>query len=216
MPYLCAIFLRRSWEALPGSLQERHALNLLRLPIVGVDDFLVANENDYTDPGFILDAANLVRDCPAPARSEANESAWAEVVRLIDEGLGAGGTARERAAVRLAVLSRWQRLRPDERQQLASSLWEFGPDSDGLPQETDLHSWVFAQMPEHSPGWRKSGFEPRGFDPRAGRTRAGSAWRRFLPTRGRRWSDCPRWGRRSSSRMQRSIHSGQRLIAGQP
>ena len=136
--------LHRSWEALPGSLQERHALGLLRLPIVDVDDFAVANENHFTDPGYIIEDADSVRDCPAPARSEANEPAWVEVVRLIDKGLGAGGTARKRAAVRLAVLSRWQRLTPDERQRLASSLWDFGLDCDGLPRDADLHPWVFS------------------------------------------------------------------------
>ena len=144
--------LRRSWEALPGSLRERHALNLFRLPIVGVDDFLVANENDYTDPGYILEAGNLVGDCPPPARSEANESAWIEVVRLVEEGLGTGGTARKRAAVRLAVLSRWQRLTSDERQRLASSLWDFGLDCDGLPRDADLQPWVFPTLPEPEPG----------------------------------------------------------------
>ena len=144
--------LRRSWEALPGSLRERHALSLFRLPIVGVDDFLVANENDYTDPGYILDAGNLVRDCPAPARSEATESAWAEAVRLVEKGLGTGGTARNRAAVRLAVLSRWRRLTSDERQRLASALWDFGLDCDGLPRDADLHQWVFAVLPEPEPG----------------------------------------------------------------
>ena len=146
-----AHLLRRSWEALPGSLRERHALDLLRLPIVGVDDFLVANENDYLDPGYILDAGNLVRDCPAPARSEANESAWIEVARLVEQGLGTGGTARNRAAVRLAVLSRWQRLTSDERQRLASSLWDFGLDCDGLPRDADLHQWVFPTLPEPEP-----------------------------------------------------------------
>ena len=71
-----AHLLRRSWEALPGSLQTQHALDLLRLPIVDVDDFSVANENHFTDPGYIIDDANSVRDSPAPARSEASESAW--------------------------------------------------------------------------------------------------------------------------------------------
>ena len=144
--------LRRSWEALPGSLQAQHALDLLRLPIVGVDGFTVDMENHFRDPGYIIDAANSVRDCPAPDRSEANESAWVEVVRLLDKGLGTEGTARKRAAVRLAVLSRWQWLTSDERQRLARALWDFGLDCDGLPRDADLHPWVFLKLPEPEPG----------------------------------------------------------------
>ena len=144
--------LRRSWEALPGSLQAQHALDLLRLPIVGVDGFTVDMENHFRDPGYIIDAANSVRDCPAPARSEATESAWVEVVRLVDKGLGTGGTARKRGAVRLAVLSRWQKLTQDERKKLAGSLWGFGLDCDGLPRDADLHPWVFLKLPEPEPG----------------------------------------------------------------
>ena len=148
--------LRRSWEALPGSLQAQHALDLLRLPIVGVDGFTVDMENHFRDPGYILDAANSVRDCPAPDRSEANESAWVEVVRLLDKGLGTEGTARKRAAVRLAVLSRWQWLTSDERQRLAGALWDFGLDCDGLPRDADLHPWVFLKLPEPEPGLAES------------------------------------------------------------
>ena len=147
-----ANLLRRTWEALPGSLQSQHALDLLRLPIADVDGFTVDMENHFRDPGYIINNANSVRNCPAPARSEANESTWVEVVRLVVKGLGTGGTARKRAALRLAVLSRWQGLTPDERQQLAGALWDFGLDCDGLPKETDLHPWVFLQLPEQESG----------------------------------------------------------------
>ena len=145
--------LRRSWEALPGSLKAQHALDLLRLPIVGVDDFTVDSQNHFTDPGYvIIDAATPVRGGPAPARSEETESAWVEVVHLVDKALGAGGTARERAAVRLAVLSRWQGLTSEERRRLAGALWDFGLDCDGLPRDADLHPWVFLELPEPEPG----------------------------------------------------------------
>ena len=148
-----AHLLRRSWEALPGSRQAQHALDLLRLPIVGVDGFTVHMESHFEDPGYlIIDAATSVRDDPVPARSEEKESAWVEVVDLVDKGLRAGGTARERAAVRLAVLSRWQRLTSDERQRLAGALWDFGLDCDGLPRDADLHPWVFLILPEPEVG----------------------------------------------------------------
>ena len=148
-----AHLLRRSWEALPGSLKEQHALDFLGLPIVDVDDFTVASETHFEDPGYvIIDAATSVRGGPAPTRSEKNESAWVEVVRLVDKGLGTGGTARKRAAVRLAVLSRWQGMTPDERKRLAGALWDFGLDCDGLPRDADLHPWVFLELPEPEPG----------------------------------------------------------------
>ena len=160
--------LRRSWEALPGSLQAQHALDLLRLPIAGVDGFAGDSADQYEDPGYIIDSATSVRGGPAPARSEENESVWVEVVGLVDKGLKSSGAARKRAAVRLAVLSRWQRLKLDERQRLAGALWDFGLNCDGLPRDADLHPWVFLKLPEPEPGlaenrlraaWVRSGWE---------------------------------------------------------
>ena len=150
-----ANLLRRSWEALPHTSMAEHALDLLSLPIIGVDGFTVGMENHFKDPGHIMVSA-AVRDCPPPPRSQANESRWVEVVRLVEKGLKTGGTSRQRAALRLAVVSRWQRLKPDERQRLAGSLWEFGLDCDGLPRETDLHRWVFVELPEPEPGLAES------------------------------------------------------------
>ena len=147
-----ANLLRRASEALPPSSKAEHALDLLSLPIVGVDGFSVDMENHFKDPGYIIDAANSVRDCPAPPRSEANENAWLEVVHLVNKGLRTGGSARKRAALRLAVLSRWKKLTGKEQQRLAETLWGFGLDNDQLPKETDLHPWVFLQLPEPEPG----------------------------------------------------------------
>ena len=125
---------------------------MLSLPIVGVDGFTVDMENHFKDPGSIINSTTAVRDCPPPPRSQSNESTWVEVVRLVDTGLRTGGEARKRAAVRLAVLSRWQRLTPEERDQLAGSLWDFGLDCDYMPKETYLHPWDFLKLPEPKPG----------------------------------------------------------------
>ena len=143
-----AHLLRRSWEALPASVKAEHALNLLSLPIVGVDRFTAQSEYAFQDPGFIIDSVIDGTDFPPPTRSEANESTWVEVVRLVQRGLQIGDPARKRAALRLAILARWHGLRANEKQRLADSLWEFGVDSDGLPQETNLHPWVFVTLPE--------------------------------------------------------------------
>ncbi len=149
--------LRRSSEALPRSHQAQHALELLRLPIAGVDGFGGDSADNYEDPGYIItNAGSSARDCPAPVRSEANESAWVEVVRLVDRGLRTGGPARKRAAVRLVLLSRWKKLTPDERQRLAGSLWGFGLDDYGLPRDADLHPWVFLELPQPEPDLAES------------------------------------------------------------
>ena len=147
-----ANILRRAWEALPATSRAEHSLEMLSLPIVGVDGFTVDMENHFEDPGYIIDAAISGEDCPPPLRSEANESAWIEAVRLVDKGLRTGGAARNRAALRLVILAQWQRLTADEQNRLADSLWEFGLDSDGLPKETDLPPWVFLQLPEPERG----------------------------------------------------------------
>ena len=147
-----ANLLRRAWEALSASSKAEHALELLSLPIVGVDGFTVDMENHFEDPGYIIYAAISGEDCPPPLRSLANESAWVEVVRLVDKGLRTGGTARKRAALRLVVVARWEKLTPDEQRRLADSLWGFGLDSHRLPKETELHPWVFLQLPEPESG----------------------------------------------------------------
>ena len=147
-----ANLLRRSWESLPTSLKAQHALKLLSLPIVDVDEFTVESEYLFEDPGSIIDWPIDSMDFPAPMRSKANERTWVEVTRLVDNGLQVGGSARKRAALRLAILARWRGLRPDEQQRLADSLWEFGVDSDGLPQEAALHPWVFLMLPEQQRG----------------------------------------------------------------
>ena len=147
-----ANLIRRSWEALPASLKAQHAVDLLSLPIVGVDGFTVQSEYAFEDPSSIIGSVIIGTDYPAPTRSEGNESTWVEIVRLVDRGLQIGDSARKRAAWRLAILARWRGLSSDEQQRLADSLWDFGVDSDGLPRETDLHPWVFLTLPEQQRG----------------------------------------------------------------
>ena len=142
--------LSRSWEALPDSLRPRQALELISMPIVGVDEFTVEAPDHLVDPGLVLNSDR--RRCPAPERSEDNEASWTEVVRLVDAGLRAGGQARKRAALRLAVLGEWQVLTATEEDRLAVALWDFGVDDDGLPVGTNLQPWVFLRLPEREPG----------------------------------------------------------------
>ena len=147
-----ANLLRRSWEALPTSRKARSALDLFRLPIVGVDGFTVERELRFQDPGSIMDSALTRLVFPVPERSEANEIVWVEVARLVTTGLQSGGTARKRAASRLAVLAEWQRFTAEEERQLAGALWDFGSRSNGLPRETNLETSVFLTLPEPEHG----------------------------------------------------------------
>ena len=151
-----ANLLRRSWEALPTSLKARNALDLLRLPIIGVDGFTVERELRFQDPGSIMDSALVWLVCPVPERSEANESVWVEVVRLVTKGLQSGGTARKTGCV--AASSPWamaEVLRLRRERQLAGALWDFGSRSNGLPRETNLEASVFLTLPEPEHGLAK-------------------------------------------------------------
>lgn len=142
--------LSRAWESLPSSLKTRHALGLLRLPIPEVDGFEVDAPDHLVDPGHTLDAHR--RSFRSPQRTGAKERQWAEVVRLVSQGLLTGGTARKRAALRLAVMAEWGGLTNDEQQRLGHALWTFGVDDKGLPRDTNLSSWVFPRLPEPERG----------------------------------------------------------------
>ena len=142
--------LGRAWESLPSSLKTRHALGLLRLPIPDVDGFEVDAPDHLVDPGHVLDSDR--RPFRSPERTDGKEPQWAEVVRLVAQGLRTGGTARRRAALRLAVMAEWQRLTNDEQQRLGHALWTFGVDDKGLPRDTDLSPWVFPRLPEPERG----------------------------------------------------------------
>ena len=142
--------LSRSWEALPASLKPQHALEFLRLPLPGVNGFHVDAPAHLVDPGSVLDSDRVA--WPSPERSDGNDEVWAKVVRLVAKGLGAGGTARKRAALRLAVMADWEELGADECRRLGDALWNFGVDEHGLPLDTDLRSWVFLRLPEPAPG----------------------------------------------------------------
>ena len=142
--------LSRSWEVLPDAQRQVHALPLISLPIVGVDEFTVDAPDHLPDPGQVLNSDRWA--CPEPERTGRNEALWSEVVRLVEAGLRSGGRARERAALRLAVLADWKVLTAKESERLAAALWDFSLDEDGLPLETNLHRWEFVRLPEPAPG----------------------------------------------------------------
>ena len=142
--------LSRSWESLPVASRARHTLELLRLPIACADGFSVDAPDHLVDPGSMLHSDRVPSH--SPERSDRNEAVWADIVRLVETGLDAGGTARTRAGLRLVVLAKWEKLTPDEGRRLGDALWSFGVDDKGLPRDTNLSPWVFPRLPETERG----------------------------------------------------------------
>ena len=136
--------LQRSWEALPEDRRTARVLDLLSLPIVGIEDS-GDPPSRYPDPGEFLQDDHLL----PPIRTGDNEGRWQEIVNLIVRGLIAGGEARKRASRRLASVALWEQLKEDELQRVAQALWSkkhIGPDN--LPGGTPLFDWVFLLLPE--------------------------------------------------------------------
>ncbi len=146
--------LRRSWEALPGPAQSQQILDLLSLPIVGLDGFSVDRPvANFREPAWLMDEGPSQRRCPTPQRSVATEEQWESVVDLVARALSCGGEARKRAMARLAKLAAWGRLTSSEEQRFASSLW--GSDwqqNSNLPTEAGVHPWVFTLLPQPRTG----------------------------------------------------------------
>ena len=135
--------LKRSWETLPEDRRTARALDLLSVPIVGLDNFK-ADSNNYPDPGDLLQ--NVL---PPPARTGDNESRWQGIVSLLVRGLRTGGEARKRASLRSAPVVFWGRLTEAESSQVAQALWdEKHTTPNELPSETLLFDWAFFLFPE--------------------------------------------------------------------
>ena len=126
--------LKRSWEALPEDRRTARVLDLLSLPIVGIEGF----------GGKFLQDDHLL----PPIRTGDNEGRWQEIANLLVRGLIAGGEARKRESLRLASVALWERLTEAELSQVAQALWsERHTDPDDLPGGTLLFDWVFLLLP---------------------------------------------------------------------
>ncbi len=143
-----ANLLRRSWAALPRDRRAVRAVNLLGLPIVGMDNFS-ANVPDYfPEPGEFLKAEDL-----PDASTPKNESQWHDVVSFLIRGLEGGVEARSRALNRITKVFDKGLLTEDEVSAFTKALWSDNytvPDS--LPTGTHLFDWAFLLLPEPSPG----------------------------------------------------------------
>ena len=150
--------LNRSWEALPKDRQIARVLDLLSLPIIGMDNFPEHSDPRCPDPGELLQLQENDEHV-LPSRTVDNESRWQEVVSLLVRGLRTGGEARKRASLRIAPVVFWHRLTEAELAQVAEGLWsEEYTGSDNLPGETALLDWTFLLFPEPELGLAEQRF----------------------------------------------------------
>lgn len=143
-----ANLLRRSWGALSKDRRAARAVNLLSLPIVGMDNFSTNVPEHFPDPGGFLKAEDL-----PDASTLRNESQWHDVVNFLIRGLEGGVEARSRALNRITKVFDKGLLTEDEVSAFTEVLWsENYTASDSLPTGTHLYDWAFLLLPEPSPG----------------------------------------------------------------
>ena len=145
--------LCRSWETLPEGVRTDRILDILELPIVGLNGFRQSWAGHY-EPIYLVSNSSS-----APERTAANEARWEELVRTLIRGLNEGGEPRKRASVRIAYLALGNRLTEAENDAVLASMWskEF-TQNDGLPSGTLLHDWVFFILPEPELGMAEKMF----------------------------------------------------------
>ena len=148
--------LRRCWESLDDERHAERVLDVLEMPIVGLDGF-GTDRDQWPDPGEILS-----EDLSPPVRSEDNEDRWAVVVATLIRGLGSEGQARKRAARRIADIAVWGRLKKVETGRVAEALWSSVADEgQGLPDGTPLRDYAFILLPEPTVGMGRARFGRR-------------------------------------------------------
>ena len=148
--------LRRSWESLKDEQRAKRVVDVLEMPIVGLDGFASANDQ-WPDPGEILS-----EDLTPPLRSADNEDRWQAIVATLIRGLKADDQVRERAAVRIANIAVWGRLTGTESVRVAEALWGMaGKEGKGLPVGTPLRDFAFILLPEPTGGIGRARFGRR-------------------------------------------------------
>ena len=145
--------LRRCWESLAEEHRKERVLDVLEMPIVGLDGF-GSDRDQWPDPGEILS-----EDWSPPVRSMDNENRWDAAVATLIRGLGSEGQARERAARRIANIAVWSRLTQTETGRVAEALWSLvGDERQGLPDGTPLGDYAFILLPEPTAGMGRARF----------------------------------------------------------
>ena len=148
--------LRRCWEGLDEEQRTDRVLDVLEMPIVGLDGFARAGDQ-WPDPGEVLSAS-----ATPPVRSGANEDRWQSVVANMIRGLRGDERARRCSAVRIAAIALWCRLTQSERTTVADALWgSAASQDDGLPSGTSLNDYAFIMLPEPLTGVGRARFGRR-------------------------------------------------------
>ena len=146
--------LKRCWEALPSNRRNCRALDLLGLPIVGMDNFTASIEEKYPDPGTFIQLENT-----HSIRTPDSDRRWRDVIGFLIRGLNEGGEARKRASIRILSVALGGILTDAESSAVAQALWsETHTPPDGLPSNTMLDDWGFFLLPEPSPGLAEKRF----------------------------------------------------------
>ena len=138
--------IKRSWESLPESRRIPRVLDLLSLPIGGLDNFHETS-SFYPEPSEWL--VN-VREPTKLRRTGENRHVWEETIRLIVRGLRGNDQARRRASNRILAVVLWGQILKSESVLVAKALWE--NTNHKLPSRTYLSDWVFLILPEPDPG----------------------------------------------------------------
>lgn len=153
--------LHRSIEALPNDQLMELALDLLELPIAGVDGY-EGSDGKHPEP-----LEGLSADLPSPERNNQTEGRWSNAVALIIRGLTAANTdSRRRAALRLVFVNNWGLLTGAERPATAEALWTpMYTQPHRLPADTGLLDWVFLTLPEPQAGIAEARFRQQHLAP---------------------------------------------------
>ena len=140
--------LQRAWEALPSERRTTRSLDLLGMPIMGLDNFLGSIASLTPDPGDFLQADDL----PAGLRPDFTVR-WREAIDLLIRGLEGEDEPRKRASMRVMLVSDKKLLTATESLLVAKALWsaKYTAPND-LPGGTPLYDWAFFLLPEPNPG----------------------------------------------------------------
>lgn len=144
--------LERSWEVLSKKERAGRALDLLMVPMAGMDNFIP--DANYPDPGQFIGAEDLPTE-----RTSDNEKQFRAVVDFLMRGLRGNRDARCRATFRLIPLVIANSLTMHESSSIAFALWH---DSDPIlhnsPGPSTPLDWVYLMLPEVDEGQAEQSF----------------------------------------------------------
>ncbi|WP_249979342.1 SIR2 family NAD-dependent protein deacylase [Vreelandella olivaria] len=136
--------LSRSWEAIPKRTQDLRSLDVMKLPILGVND----KASEVSDPVKVLANRNKFS---VAGRNNDNNDSWLLFLQIIKKGLLSISFERENACLRLAVSGVCNHLNDEEKLQFANAIWGNVNRKSNLPQDTGLNNWVFFLLPQVEP-----------------------------------------------------------------